>query len=181
MLWPTGRLQNLLHVNNVSKSPPTILSIKNLETFKPGQPWEYKPHVFFILGFSNHLSSGKTKYQGSVWQRHIRHCTWGYDISREERSWYARISHDCFWHQYHANVPFQTDKVCTTNCYRTFLPFCLSGIHLKNWIESCAELTGLVPGVDRKVSILSFWTKRMSLAWEHWHAYGGKATWRLCS
>lgn len=46
MLWPTGRLQNLLHVNNVSKSPPTILSIKNLETFKLGQPWEYKPHVF---------------------------------------------------------------------------------------------------------------------------------------
>lgn len=38
MLWPTGRLQNLLRVNNVSKSPPTILSIKNLETFKLRQP-----------------------------------------------------------------------------------------------------------------------------------------------
>lgn len=47
MFWPTGRLQNLLHVNNVSKSLPTIPSIKNLETFKLRQPWEYKPHVFF--------------------------------------------------------------------------------------------------------------------------------------
>lgn len=36
----------------------------------------------------------------------------------------------------------------------------------RNWIESCAELTGLVPGLDRKVSILSSWTKRMSLVWD---------------
>lgn len=34
MFWPTGSLQNLLRVNNVSKSPPTIRSIKKLETFK---------------------------------------------------------------------------------------------------------------------------------------------------
>lgn len=47
MLWPTGRLQNLLRVNNVSNSPPTSLSMKNLETFKLRQPWECKPHVFF--------------------------------------------------------------------------------------------------------------------------------------
>lgn len=63
---------------------------------------------------------------------------------------------------------------------QTMPSFCLSGIHLRNWLESCAELTGVVPGVDRKVSILSLWTKRMSLAWKHEHAYRGKATQRLC-
>lgn len=42
----------------------------------------------------------------------------------------------------------------------------------RNWIESCAELTGLVPGLDRKVSILSSYTKRMSLVWD---AYSGES------
>lgn len=53
MLWPTGRLQNLPRVNNVSKSPSTILSVKNLETFKPRQPWEYKNRMSSSLSVAS--------------------------------------------------------------------------------------------------------------------------------